>query len=96
MIQILLDSGSSDNFLQPKIANCLKLPIEHTSNFQVLVGNGNSLVTEGLVKQLEVMVQSHSLILPVYLLPIAGVDLVLGATWLAHWVLMFLIIASLP
>ena len=83
MIQILLDSGSSNNFLQPKIANCLKLPIEPASNFQVLVGNGNSLVAEGLVKQLEVMVQGHSLKLLVYLLPIAGADLVLGATWLA-------------
>ena len=83
VVQILLDSGSSDNFLQPRIANCLKLPIEPASNFQVLVGNGNSLVAEGLVKQLEVMVQGHSLKLPVYLLPIAGVDLVLGATWLA-------------
>ena len=82
-LQILLDNGSSDNFLQPQIAKCLKLPIELAPNFQVLVGNGHSLVVEGLVKQLKVMVQGHPLQLPVYLLPISGVDLFLRATWLA-------------
>ena len=55
-VQILLDSGSSNNFLQPRIAKCLKLPIEPAPNFQVLVGNRHSLVVEGLVKQPEVMV----------------------------------------
>jgi len=79
VIQILLDSGNSDNFLQPRIANYLKLPVEEAPSFQVLVGNGNSLVVEGMVKQLEVIVQGHSLQIPVYLLPISGADLVLEA-----------------
>ena len=35
-IQILLDSGSSDNFLQPRIANYLNLPIEPIHNFKCL------------------------------------------------------------
>ena len=82
-IHILLDSGSSNNFLHPRIANFWKLPIEPAPNFQVLVGNGHLLVIEGLVKQLEVMTQGHYLHLLVYLLPIAGADLVLGTTWLA-------------
>jgi len=34
VIQILLDSGSSDNFLQPGIANYLKLLVEDAPNFQ--------------------------------------------------------------
>ncbi|MCI06444.1 hypothetical protein A2U01_0027504, partial [Trifolium medium] len=82
-VQILLDSGSSDNFLQPRIANCLKLPIQAAESFKVLVGNGNSLTAEGFVENLQVHVQGHTLQLPVYLLPVTGADLVLGATWLA-------------
>ncbi|WVZ04461.1 hypothetical protein V8G54_025267 [Vigna mungo] len=35
-VQILLDSGSSDNFLQPNLAKFLKLPVEPTSGLQVL------------------------------------------------------------
>nr|KYP44122.1 Retrotransposable element Tf2 [Cajanus cajan] len=82
-VQVLLDSGSSDSFLQPRIAHCLKLPIEPIPNFQVLVGNGNALVAERLVKNIEVRIQGHSLTFPVYLLPVTGADLVLGAAWLA-------------
>lgn len=82
-LQILLDSGSSDNFLQPRLAQFLRLPIEPTPNFRVLVGNGNSLTAEGYISNLVVQIQGNSLQLPVYLLPIAGADLVLGAAWLA-------------
>jgi len=79
VIQILLDSGSSDNFLQPRIANYLKLPVEEAPSFQVLVGNGNSSEAEEMVKQLEVLVQGQLLKIHVYLLPISNADLVLGA-----------------
>jgi len=69
--------------LQPRIAHCLKLAIEPTSKFQVLVGNGNSLIVEGMVREVEVQIQGHSLKLPVYLLQVSGADVVLGAAWLA-------------
>ncbi|WVZ07870.1 hypothetical protein V8G54_021216 [Vigna mungo] len=82
-VQVLLDSGSSTNFLQPRITHCLKLQVEPIPNFQVLVGNGNALVAEGVIKELQVKIQGHLLQLPVYLLPISGADLVLGAPWLA-------------
>jgi len=49
----------------------------------VLVGNGNSLTVEGMVREVEVQNQGHSLELPVYLLPVSDVDVVLGAAWLA-------------
>jgi len=38
MVQILMDNGSSDNFIQPRIAHFLKLPIEPASQFKILVG----------------------------------------------------------
>ncbi|XP_073225570.1 uncharacterized protein [Cicer arietinum] len=81
-IQVLLDSGSSDNFLQPRIAQCLKLTIHEASQFQVLVGNGSTLTTSRLIQDLPVTIQGHTLHLSVYLLPITSADLVLGAPWL--------------
>ncbi|KAJ1428448.1 Retrotransposon gag domain [Sesbania bispinosa] len=83
LVQVLLDGGSSDNFLQPRLAHCLKLPIEHVPNTKVVVGNDHTLVAEGLIRELEVKIQGHSIKLLVYLLPVAGADLVLGAAWLA-------------
>ncbi|KAJ1398082.1 Aspartic peptidase domain superfamily [Sesbania bispinosa] len=80
MVHVLLDGGSSDNFLQPRLAHCLKLPIEPVPDTQVMVGSGHTLLAEGLVRDLEVKIQRHSVKLPVYLLPVAGDDMVLGAT----------------
>ncbi|MCI21182.1 hypothetical protein A2U01_0042347, partial [Trifolium medium] len=39
-VKILVDGGSSDNFIQPRVAQVLKLPVEPILNLRVLVGNG--------------------------------------------------------
>lgn len=82
-MQILLDGGSSDSFLHPRIEHFLKLPIEPAPQFNVLVGNGNTMTSEGCIQDLQVMVQGHKLQLSAFLLLVAGVDLILGASWLA-------------
>lgn len=46
-----MDGGSSDKFIQPRVAQVLKLPIEPTS-LKVLVGNGQILNAEGKIQQL--------------------------------------------
>ena len=50
-IQVLVDGGSSDNFLQPSIAKFLQLPIKPAPMFELMVGNGNYTTGEGLVQQ---------------------------------------------
>lgn len=81
-IQILLDRGSSYNFLQPRIAHCLKITVHSAGKFQVLVGNGSNLTSEGYILDLPISVQGHMLHVPVYLLSFTGVDLILGSPWL--------------
>jgi hypothetical protein len=82
-VQVLIDGGSSDNFLQPRIAKFLKLPIEPGPAFRVLVGNGEIMDAEGVIKDLSVKIQGNELRVPVFLLPVAGADVILGASWLA-------------
>lgn len=82
-IQILLDGGSSESFLQPRIAHFLKLPVAPKPSFRVLIGNGQTMQTEGWVEQLNISVQNQELRIPVYLLPLVGADLILGSAWLA-------------
>lgn len=82
-VQILLDGGSDDSFIRPKLAKFLQLPIIPTKPLKVLVGDGNALFVEGLVSDLQVQIQTHKLTFPVYLLPIVGADIILGANWLA-------------
>ena len=82
-MQILVDGGSSYNFIQPRIAKFLKLPVQPAPGFKVLVGNGQYLTAEGVITELPVLIQGHKLTIPVYLLPVAGTYLILGTTWLA-------------
>ena len=82
-VQVLLDGGSSDNFITPRIAQHLQLPIEPAPAFKVLVGNGSYLESQGIVRALHLIIQGHRLVLPAYVLPIAGSDVILGAAWLA-------------
>lgn len=82
-VQMLVDGGNSDNFLQPRIAQFLNMPVEPATAFKVLVGNGQSMTADGLIKKLTIQVQGYELHVPVYLLPAAGADLVLGTAWLA-------------
>ncbi|XP_014517232.1 uncharacterized protein LOC106774700 [Vigna radiata var. radiata] len=81
-MHVLIDGGSSDNFLQPRIAKFLKLPVEPAKLFRVMVGNGNFMTAEGKIQQLNIQAQGHSFVVPVFLLPISGADLILGASWL--------------
>lgn len=66
----MFDSGSDDNFVQPRVAKFLHLDIIQTPVIYVLVGNVNTLKVEGLVKDISVMVQNHSLSFDAYVLPI--------------------------
>lgn len=78
-VKVFVDSGSSDNFLQPRVAKFLKLPVEPTPLFRVMVGNGNYMTVEGMIRELNMQAQGNKFQLPVILLPISGVDLILGA-----------------
>lgn len=79
----MLDGGSDDSFIQPRVVKFLKLEVLPTPPSRVLVGNGHTLQVQGQVPQLLVKVQGHSLHVPAYDLAIAGADLILGASWLA-------------
>ena len=47
-----------------------------------MVGNGNTLSTEGFIPKLPVCIQGHDLLVSVYLLLMARTDLVLSSSWL--------------
>ncbi|WVZ05912.1 hypothetical protein V8G54_019258 [Vigna mungo] len=81
-VTVLIDGGSSDTFLQPRVAKFLKLPIVQAPTFRVMVGNGNYMEFEGLIQDLKLHAQGNVFQLSAFLLPISGADLILGASWL--------------
>lgn len=82
-VKVILDGGSDDNFIQPRIAKFLQLEVQPTAPFKVLVGDGNALQVEGKIEELKVKIQECTLKFPLYLLPMAGAEVIIGAAWLA-------------
>jgi hypothetical protein len=81
-LTVLVDSGSSHNIIQPRIATFLHLPIQPLSSFTVMVGNGEHLHCTGLCIDTPLTVDEHTFNLSLYVLPIQGADVVLGVQWL--------------
>ena len=84
-ITILIDSGSTHNFLQPRIAQFLHLPTQKTTPFQVLVGNGSVLDCNQICPNTQLSIQGNSFDVTFHLLPISGADAVLGIAWLKQF-----------
>ena len=81
-IIVLIDSGSTHNFISTRLANLLKLPIIPTAAFPVKVANGEKLACQGKFEKIQILIQDIPFSLMVYALPISGLDLVLGVQWL--------------
>ena len=81
-VPVLIDSGSSHNILQPRIAKHLHLPIQPNPPFRVMVGNGAFITCQGIFPEVQIYLQNSVFTIPFYLLPIEGADVVLGIEWL--------------
>ena len=82
-IQALINEGSSDSFIQPRIAKFFNLTVAPAPRFKVMVGNFETMTVEGYIPSLEVSLQGYKLQIPeAYVLHVAGGDLILGTTWL--------------
>ena len=80
--QVLIDSGSTHNFIKPALAERLGLAIHPTTNFRVYIGNGDFLVCKQFCPQVNLTMQGTAFMVDLFILPIEGTDVVLGIQWL--------------
>jgi len=81
-MMVLIDSGSTYNFLSDKVARTLRLPVVLTKSFTVHVANGERLLCQGRFEKVPIDLQGIAFSLTFYSLPLAGLDMVLGIQWL--------------
>ena len=82
-VTILIDSGSSHNILQPRVAEFLHLPVEAIPSFVVTVGNGQTIQCSGHCSDIPVHMAGKVFPVSFFVLPIHGADVVLGVQWLS-------------
>ena len=80
--QVLINSGSTHNFIKLVLAKRLGLPIQPTTHFWVYIGNGDLLVCQLYCPQVTLTMQGYAFTLDLFVLPIQGSDVVLGIQWL--------------
>lgn len=66
-VQIFVDSGSTHNFIQERVARFLELSIETIPSFSVVVGSGQRL-RDGVSRQISVLIHSTTLVVDLYVL----------------------------
>lgn len=81
-IQVLVDSGSTNNFISSRVAQFLNLTSAPTQLFQVRVGNGEALQCTACCKAVPLYIQSHLFTTDLFILDLKGSDVVLRVQWL--------------
>ncbi|KAK8314780.1 hypothetical protein V6Z12_D01G194500 [Gossypium hirsutum] len=79
---ILVDSGSTHNFIGTKLVQRLSLPVVCQEQLRVSVANGSCLFTKGLCREVKWKVQSHIFTTDFKVLALKKCDIVLGVQWL--------------
>lgn len=77
-VVILIDFGTSHNFLSKGIVADLKIPIDETSNFGIMVGNGYRVAGQGVCRQVEVRLQGLEIIQDIFPNELGSSDVILG------------------
>lgn len=82
-VNILVDSGSTHNFLDPGVAKRAGVVIQGTNPLTVTVADGSKISSKAMVKDLQWSMQGTIFTTEMRLLPLGGCDMVLRVQWLS-------------
>lgn len=81
---MLVDSGSTLNFVKGSVARRLNLLLTPVTPLCVVTGGDSYLRCTNKCKRFAFMLQGVSLVVDFFVLEIAGIDMVLGVQWLSQ------------
>jgi hypothetical protein len=79
---ILVDSGSTHNFIHRRIAQETHCYIHGINNFQIMIANGGSMKCGGRFENVCLQIGDYHLKSHMLSIDVGGCDIVLGADWL--------------
>lgn len=78
----LIDSGSTHNFLDSKLVALLGVMLKNEEEIRVKVASGQEIVSSGRSEDLSIKIQGTQFHTDMFVLPLAGCEVVLGIHWL--------------
>ncbi|CAA0810409.1 Unknown protein, partial [Striga hermonthica] len=82
LVEVLVDSGSTLNFIDEELSKEIKIPFTKVKPFGVKVVNGETLRGDILFKSVKLKAQGQRMRVDLYALPLKATDIVLGCQWL--------------
>ena len=81
---VLIDSGSTHNFIHCKVAKELNCFLYPAPECQVMVANGGTINCSGKCHNIKLAMGEYVLNTPMLSIPMGGADVVLGVQWLQY------------
>lgn len=81
-LHILIDSGSTHNFIDESVVDKLKLCKDLIIPYSVTIADGNQLHCKAVCRDFSWRLQEDVFKSDVWVLPLGGCDMVLGIQWL--------------
>ncbi|XP_061376328.1 uncharacterized protein LOC133318356 [Gastrolobium bilobum] len=79
---ILVDSGSTHNFIQKQLAIHLSLPMSHSHRIRVFLGNGAVMYSEKKCLKVPLLIQGNLFVCDLWILDLSDIEVILGMPWL--------------
>jgi hypothetical protein len=79
---VLIDSGSTHNFIHYKLAKDLNCFVYPTPEFQVMIVDGGTINCSGKCNKINLTMGEYVMNSPMIAIPMGGDDVVLGIQWL--------------
>eukprot|EP00253_Pinus_taeda_P025470 PITA_25470 len=79
---VLIDSGSTHNFIHCKVAKELNFFLYPAPEFQAMIANGGTINCSGKCHNIKLSMGEYLLTSPMLSIPMGGTDVVLGVQWL--------------
>ncbi|XP_061357491.1 uncharacterized protein LOC133301814 [Gastrolobium bilobum] len=81
-IPILVDTGSTHNFVKTELAIELGLPMTRIKKMRVFLGNGEFMVCDHKCRDVHLWLQGEEFILDLWVLNLEKLEMILGICWL--------------
>jgi hypothetical protein len=78
---VLIDSGSTHNFIHYKLAKALNFFVYPAPEFQVMIAYGGTINCSGKCNKINLTMGEYAMNIPMIYIPMGGADVVLGVQW---------------
>ncbi|XP_061367568.1 uncharacterized protein LOC133310624 [Gastrolobium bilobum] len=83
-VVVLIDSGSSHNFIRKQLADDLQLPMSRVTRMKVFMGNGEYMICEKKCVNVSLLIQGLEFVVDLWVADLSGLSVILGMCWLSQ------------